>query len=78
MTAGMKPKTQKHQQEIADRFNRAYPVGTRVYLRKDAGDEVLTRVTHPAEVRPGPVAIAWFEGVSGYYAVEGRVRLMTE
>lgn len=61
-------------QSLVDRFNRAYPVGTEVILRKDTG-EIVTRVSAAAMVLSNHSAVAWFEGVSGAYSIEdGRVR----
>ena len=42
-------------------------------LRKDSG-EVVTTITHPAEVLMGHTAVGWFEGVSGCYSIDDRVR----
>lgn len=45
-------------------------------LRKDSG-EVATVVRAEAEILGGHSAVAWFEGVSGCYSIEGkRVRPM--
>lgn len=54
-------------------FNRKFPVGSEVFLRKDSG-EVRTRVQRPAIILSGHSAVAFFEGVSGCYAIDGRVR----
>jgi hypothetical protein len=63
---------------VADAFNRDYPVGTRVYLRNDAGDEIMTRVQQQAEVGPDAIAVAKFEGFSRWHSFEGRIRLKTK
>lgn len=61
-------------QSYVDEFNRLYPVGTPVILRKDSG-EVSTVVREPAYVFCGS-AVAMFKGVSGAYSIEDdRVRL---
>ena len=61
-------------QKIVDGFNERFPVGTRVILRRDIG-EVETVVEMPARILSYHSAVAWFEGVSGCYDIEGRVRL---
>lgn len=63
----------KELQEIVNNFNRSFPVGALVILRKDSG-EVETKVTHEAYIMGKHSAVAFFEGVSGCYSVEGRVR----
>lgn len=60
-------------QKIVDEFNEKYPVGTRVILRRDIG-EVETTVEMPARILSYHSAVAWFEGVSGCYDIQGRVR----
>jgi len=70
------PSIKKLQAEV-DRFNRAYPTGTRVILKNDLGIETETRVRHPAQILDGHSAVAWFDGVSGVYSIIGRVRLAT-
>ena len=70
-------KRQAREQKIVDEFNARFPVGTRVMLKRDRCQvpaEVLTTVRSPGEVLSGHTAVAWFEGISGCYAIEGRVR----
>lgn len=63
-------------QETVDRFNRDFPVGTKLILRKDNG-EIETEVKAPAEVLHGHSAVGWFVGVSGCYSIDGdRIRVM--
>lgn len=71
-----KPKTlrQAQMQWLVDDFNAKYPVGTPVLLKKDFGDEVKTTVRHAAYILSGHSAVAFFEGVSGCYCIDGRVR----
>lgn len=69
----MRKPDQNQLQKIVNDFNAKYPVGTKVILRKDSG-EVETQVTAPARILSGHSAVAWFEGVSGAYSVNGRVR----
>jgi hypothetical protein len=54
---------------ICQRFNKHFPVGTRVRLRKDSED-VHTTVRGEAYVLGGHSAVAFFEGVSGAYSIE--------
>jgi hypothetical protein len=54
---------------IVERFNREFPVGSKVILRKDSGS-VETEVTSPAIVLQGHSAVASFKGVSGMYSIE--------
>jgi hypothetical protein len=61
-------------QKLCDEFNQKYPVGTPVRLHLDFADWIPTKVKHAAEILSGHTAVAWFEGVSGCYAIEGRVR----
>jgi hypothetical protein len=56
--------------QIVDRFNRDFPVGTPVILKKDNGI-VETVVESPAEVLGGHSAVGWFRGVRGCYSIEG-------
>lgn len=60
-------------QQIVDRFNADFPVGSKVILLKDSG-EVETEVRGVAEVLGGHSAVGWFVGVSGCYSIENRVR----
>ncbi|TXH55783.1 MAG: hypothetical protein E6Q97_08040 [Desulfurellales bacterium] len=65
-TDGANPKKQ-----IVDCFNRDFPVGTKVILRRDSG-EIFTEVTGEAYLH-GRTPVAHFRHVSGCYAIEGRV-----
>ena len=59
------------------KFNRQFPVGTAVMLRKGTV-EIATVVRAEAEVLGGHSAVGWFEGVSGCYSIENkRVRPMS-
>lgn len=71
-----KPPTLKQLQVEVDQFNRLYPVGTRVLLRKDSGT-VETVVRAPAGILSGHSAVAHFDGISGCYAITGRVCAVT-
>jgi hypothetical protein len=56
-------------QRIVDDFNRRFPIGSEVLLRKDS-EEVRTRVRFEGYVLQGHSAVAFFEGVSGCYSIE--------
>ncbi len=58
--------------QVVDRFNHRFPVGTEVILRKDSGP-IRTKVRGEAQMLSG-VPVAFFVGVSGAYAIDGRVR----
>jgi hypothetical protein len=65
----MKPNTKKLQKEC-DAFNKKYPVGTPVFLKKDFVDEpVKTKVDREAFVLSGHSAVAFFDGISGCYLI---------
>lgn len=69
--------TFKQLERMVEKFNREFPVGAKVLLRKgmiEDGDEVETVVTAPASIMGFHSAVAWFEGVSGCYDINGRVR----
>jgi hypothetical protein len=66
----MKPNMKKLQEQC-DHFNKKYPVGTPVLLKKDFVDEcVKTKVRHEAYVMSGHSAVAFFEGVIGSYLID--------
>lgn len=65
--------TFKQLERMVEKFNREFPVGSKVFLRKDA-EEVETTVERPAMIMGFHSAVAWFEGVSGCYSIDGRVR----
>lgn len=68
-TTGNDPEHPK--QHVVDQFNRDFPPGTMVMLRKDSG-RILTRVTREAYLHNN-TPVAFFRDVSGCYAIEGRV-----
>jgi hypothetical protein len=59
--------TPKGLQVAVDGFNRRYPIGTDVLLRKDDGSLLETKTRSRAEVLSGHSAVIWVEGVSGCY-----------
>lgn len=60
----------KKLQHDCDEFNKKYPVGTPVFLKKDFVDEpVKTKVRGKAFILSGHSAVAFFEGISGCYLI---------
>lgn len=67
--------SKKKLEALVERFNRDFPVGTEVILRKDSG-EVRTRISSQAYMLGGHSPVAHFDGVSGAYSIEdSRVRM---
>ena len=65
-----KPNINKLQKQC-DIFNKKYPVGTPVLLKKDFVNEpVKTKVSHAAYVMSGHSAVAFFDGISGSYLID--------
>lgn len=56
----------KRLQEVVDRFNRRYSVGTKVRVRKDLGEVLECVVKYPAEVLGGHTPVGWFTNVGCY------------
>lgn len=53
-----------------DEFNKKHKIGDEVFLSKDSGETVKTKVKYPAEILSGHSAVAWFEGISGCYKID--------
>lgn len=65
----MKLKLKKLEKEC-NIFNKKYPVGTAVYLKKDFVDEpIKTIVEREAFILSGHSAVAFFHGISGCYLI---------
>ena len=62
------------QEMIRDEFNQLFPVDESVWLRRDDGTELATFVRHEAFIAGNHQAVAFFDNIPGYYAIEGRVR----
>lgn len=56
-------------QELCDRWNERYPIGTPVRVRKDSGAEVFTQTRSAATVLGGHSAVIWLEEISGAYSL---------
>ena len=60
--------------QVVEEFNRDYPVGTRVIVVRDNGDETETSVAAPATIMAVGAPVAWFADIIGAYSISGRVR----
>jgi hypothetical protein len=67
----------KDAQRQVDQWNARYPVGQSVSVRRDNGEDMVTKTIAPAELLSGHSAVIWLEGVSGCYLL-GRVTPLTE
>ena len=57
-----------------EKFNKKYPVGTKILLQKDFEDEPIeTKVRHEAYILSGHTVVAFFENVSGCYSINSVV-----
>ncbi|GAF84150.1 unnamed protein product [marine sediment metagenome] len=57
----------KVMQAKVEAFNKRNPVGTKVIVVKDLGEQVETKVRYPAEVLSGHTPVVWLDGISGCY-----------
>ena len=70
-TSQPKRPSRKVLDQIVAEFNRSFPIGTAVLLRRAFGqDHLRTEVTAAAVVMCGHSAVAWFRGVSGCFSIE--------
>ncbi len=53
-----------------ENWNLKHPVGTSVTLRKDSGEEKITKTRSEAYVSDSGHAVCFFEDVSGYYLLD--------
>jgi hypothetical protein len=60
----------KRLQALCDDWNRLFPVGAPVDLRKDNGEILRTVTRSNAEVLEGHSAVIWLKGVVGCYLLE--------
>jgi hypothetical protein len=54
----------------AENWNLKHPVGTEVKLKKDSGEEKITKTRSESYVCDAGYAVCFFEGVSGYYLLD--------
>lgn len=57
-------------QRQCDDFNKFYPVGQLVSVRKDGGDDILTKTRSEAQVLSGHSAVIWLEDIRGCYLLD--------
>ena len=64
-------KTKRERQEELKvyNWNSKYPVGQKVIVTKDGGEEVETETSHPSQMMCG-TAVGWFKGISGAYQLD--------
>lgn len=60
----------KKEQEKVDAWNAKYPVGQKVIVTLDNGEEKVTTTWHKATVLSGHTAVGWFNGVRGCYVLD--------
>lgn len=75
----MTPKTKKHQQSECAvlRWNRDFPAGTRVSVRRDNGTAMITVTRSEAWITPSGDALVKVFGIGGGYLL-GRVSPIDE
>jgi hypothetical protein len=64
-----KPNIQKMQAQC-DAFNAKCPVGGRVRVTLDGGEERETVTTSEAQILSGHTPVVWMKGISGCYLLE--------
>lgn len=67
----------KYAQRQVDNWNKHYPVGQAVTVRRDNGATITTKTRAPAGLLSGHSAVVWLEGISGCYLLS-RVAPVTE
>lgn len=67
----------KYAQRQVDNWNKHYPVGQAVTVRRDNGATITTKTRSPAELLSGHSAVVWLDGISGCYLLN-RVAPVTE
>ncbi len=60
----------KKLQTQCDEFNASAPIGTEVLVKKDSGENVITKTRSEAQVLSGHTAVIWLEGISGCYLLD--------
>ncbi len=68
----MKQPSLKTLQKQIDKFNAKFSVGDIVVVKTDSGLKHCKLFT-PANILGGHSAVAWFEGISGCYSIEGMI-----
>jgi len=57
-------------QSKCDAFNKNHPIGSPVTVVKDFGEQVETKVKHPAQILSGHTPVVWLAGISGCYLLD--------
>lgn len=65
-----RPKSQRALQAQCDAWNKAHPVGTRVTVTTDGGDEVFCVTRSEAQVLSGHSAVIWVSRLTGCYLLD--------
>lgn len=65
----MSPTEAKLHEQVTE-FNKRYKVGDKLIVIKDNGDKHVHALKAPAQVMGCHSAVAWFEGLSGCWAIE--------
>lgn len=66
----MRPQTTAALERKCEDFNRRYPIGQRVSVRRDAGNGEITTTRSEAQVLSGHSAVIWLDGISGCYLLD--------
>jgi hypothetical protein len=66
----MRPPDPAQLRNQCEMFNSRYPVGTRVAVRTDDGEAVITNTRSKADVLSGHTAVIWLEGIAGCYVLD--------
>lgn len=71
-----KPPSRQALQKQCDEFNKLYPIGQVVAVRKDGGAGITTTTRSEAQVFSGHSAVIWLDGISGCYLLDRVTPLM--
>lgn len=63
-------KTQSELLRACNSWNKRYPVGTRVLVRRDSGVIEETKTRSGAQLAESGVAVIFLEGIAGYYLLD--------
>ncbi len=63
-------KINKKEQKKVDAWNAKYPVGQKVIVTLDSGEEKVTTTWHKATVLSEHSAVGWFKNISGCYLLD--------
>jgi hypothetical protein len=63
-------KTKEYWDKFCTDWNAKYPVGTEVTLKRDSGNEVVTKTRSAAYTSKAGYPVIFLEGVTGYYIMD--------